>query len=194
MIDFGVEPELNDTERDVLIEWANQPDVPDDFADRVMGAWQAWNDVPESWDSTPNPSTEAPPWPRSENEAPSRGWRSFGVALMSVAAAGLIAWWIAPLAEVGFQPSIAHATELERARHQASMDLERYCSPCHTSSSPSSESAAIAAFDLNDSAWWNRLSTTQLYGLQDRFESIDTPTLDERRGVRSFVALEIATR
>jgi mono/diheme cytochrome c family protein len=188
MADEMFDAPLRDDERAELLAFVDGP-VPSGFADRVVSAWT---------EEHAGAVTRALPFHRR------RSVRVAVAALVSIAAALLVAWWsrtamiersearerTARLAATQLDPSPA----LARSRADAHALLAANCAPCHDSTASEADVSALEVFDVRDARWWLTLSDRQLRVVLDRMSSDDGVTPDELAGIAGWVAAEIDFR
>jgi cytochrome c553 len=154
---------LTGAERAALIAWVEAP-VVDDFADRVMDAWQR-----EQRGASPS---------RTANRgAPAGRWRWATTTLVAAAAALLLVVWLRPV------PSAETMAAADAARPA----LLAHCAPCHDADSSDAVAAALDVFDARRDDWWVDLDDDQLVAMLARSDTTEMSAA-ARTAIADFVA------
>jgi hypothetical protein len=195
---------LSSEDRAALAAWADEGDIPDGFADRVVVAFLA-----EQADDE-DPAVEREPAVTVEPRAAVGGGRLLRmvglVAAVAAAAAVMLMVRVLPRAsevEVVSARAPAPTDRPEETRTglqepdaavlgaQAATVLAQHCTPCHDSTDPDANPNALQVFDLEQPQWWLTMSDAQLEDVRTRAQELGAATDDERARVKAFVQAQL---
>jgi hypothetical protein len=204
---------LSSDDRAALAAWADEGDLPEGFADRVVVAFlaEAAGDVnrADAYEAV------VPIEPRA-TVGGGKLLRLVGfVAAIAAAAAVMLMVRVLPRASevevvsahacehagakaaptptdppIAAGPSL-RAPELAVLGAQAATVLAQHCSPCHDSTDPDANPSALQVFDLEQPQWWLTMSDAQLEQARTRVQELGAASDDERARVKAFVQAQL---
>jgi mono/diheme cytochrome c family protein len=189
---------LTNEERAALAAWADDGDVPDGFADRVVAACVSER-LAESLADDVDDDVAVGSRPAARE---GRVVRLVGLcAAIAAAAAVMLMVRVLPRAsEVDVQLAAAGepsrvepaptepAAEADAIAAEAALVLAQHCSPCHDSTDPGAQPAALQVFDVEQPRWWILMSDAQLEEARLRVQELEAATDDDRRKLDAFAA------
>jgi len=198
-------------ERAALAAWADEGEVPDGFADRVVAAYLAERLGDFESESESESESEAGEAATAEPRVAASDGRLIRVvglvAAFAAAAAVMLMVRVLPrasevevvaaadvVAPSRAEPPVAETfpapapeTVISVLGLEAGMVLAEHCTPCHDSTAPEANPAALQVYDLEQPQWWLTMSDAQLEDLRMRIQELEAASDDQRRRVSTFV-------
>lgn len=201
----------NDEERAALTAWADEGDVPDGFAERVVVAFMAERmGAGEVDEGAGVGADEAAAVRARAGTGEGRVVRLVGLcAAIAAAAAVMLMVRVLPrgadeeVAETAAAAGVGSSVEPSADATAGGAPAERvdatalgadaaavlaaHCSPCHDAEDPEAKPAALKVFDIRQPQWWITMSDAQLEETRTRVQELGAASEDDRRTVTAFV-------